>query len=187
MADFMKEGKIRAWGISVANEEYLRRADAVCPVAAVENRYSIMARWHKPLFPVLEELDVALAAFSPLANGFLTGAYSSKTKFEGAQDYRLGMPPYTEEGERRARPLIELITPLAEKHHATDAQISLAWMLCKKPWIVPIPGSRKLERLRQNLAAADIRLSADEVAEIDRLSDELDLMVFGGHARKTGS
>ena len=116
MADFMKEDKIRAWGISEANEEYLRRADAVCPVAAVENRYSIMARWHKPLFPVIEELDVALAAFSPLANGFLTGAYSSKTKLEGAQDYRLGMPQYTEEGERRARPLIELITQLAEKH-----------------------------------------------------------------------
>ena len=149
MADLMKEGKIRAWGISKANEEYLCHADAVCPVAAVENRCSIMARWHEPLFPVLEELGVALVAFSLLANGFLTGAYSSKTKFEGAQDYRLGMPQYTEEGERRARPLIELITQLAEKHHATDAQISLAWMLCKKPWIVPIPGSRKPERLRQ--------------------------------------
>ena len=149
MADLMKEGKIRAWGISEANEEYLCHADAVCPVAAVENRHSIMAGWHEPLFPVLEELDVALVAFSPLTNGFLTGAYSSKTKFEGAQDYRLGMPQYTEEGERRARPLVELIAQLAEKHHAADAQISLAWMLCKKPWIVPIPGSRKPERLRQ--------------------------------------
>lgn len=92
---------------------------------------------------------MAVVAFSLLANGFLTGAYPSKTKFEGAQDYRLGMPQYTEEGERRARPLIELITQLAEKHHAADVQISLAWMLCKKPWIVPIPGSRKPERLRQ--------------------------------------
>ena len=108
-----------------------------------------MAGWHEPLFPVLEELGVAVVAFSLLANGFLTGAYPSKTKFEGAQDYRLGMPQYTEEGERRARPLIELITQLAEKHHAADVQISLAWMLCKKPWIVPIPGSRKPERLRQ--------------------------------------
>ena len=92
MADLIREGKIRAWGISEATEDYLRRANGVCPVAAVQNRYSMLARWHEPLFPVLEELNVALVAFSPMANGFLTGALSPKTQFEGAQDYRDGMP-----------------------------------------------------------------------------------------------
>lgn len=181
MADLIKEGKIRAWGISETTEEYLRRANAVCPVSAIQNRYSMMARWNEGLFPVLEELNVAFVAFSPMANGFLTGAYSHDTKFEGAQDYRDGMPQYTEEGERRAQPLVEAVRELAEAHHATPAQISLAWMLCKKPYIIPIPGSRKPERLRENFGAASIELSAEEIARVDELLDGLDLMVFGGH------
>lgn len=106
MAELMQTGKIRAWGISEADEDYLRRANAVCPVAAVQNRYSMLARWHEPLFPVLEELNVALVAFSPMANGFLTGAYSPKTKFEGAQDYRDGMPQYTPEGYEKDRAVL---------------------------------------------------------------------------------
>lgn len=182
MADLIKEGKVRAWGISEATEDYLRRADAVCPVAAVQNRYSMMARWHESLFPVLEELDVALVAFSPLANGFLTGAYGPGTAFEGAQDYRADMPQYTDEGERRAQPLAELIAKIAAEHKATPAQVSLAWMLCKSPRIIPIPGSRKPERLRENLEAQDVALSTEEVARIDTLLDSLDLLVFGGHA-----
>lgn len=182
MAELIAEGKVRAWGISEVNEEYLRRADAVCPVAAVQNRYSMMARWHELLFPVLEELNVALVAFSPMANGFLTGAYGAHTTFEGSQDYRATMPQYTEEGERRARPLMDFVRELAKAHDATPAQVSLAWMLRKKPWIVPIPGSRKPERLRENLEAADVALSADEVARIDELTEGLDFMVFGGHA-----
>lgn len=181
MADLIKEGKIRAWGISETTEAYLRRANAVCPVSAIQNRYSMMARWNEGLFPVLEELNVAFVAFSPMANGFLTGAYSHDTKFEGAQDYRDGMPQYTEEGERRAQPLVEAVRELAEAHHATPAQISLAWMLCKKPYIIPIPGSRKPERLRENFGAASIELSAEEIARVDELLDGLDLMVFGGH------
>ncbi len=182
MAELIGEGKVRAWGVSEATEEYLRRANAVCPVAAVQNRYSMMARWHEALFPTLEELGVALVAFSPLANGFLTGAYGSRTVFEGSQDYRGGMPQYTEEGERRAHPLVELVTRVAAEHDATPAQVSLAWMLCKKPWLIPIPGSRRPERLRENLGAAEVELSAEEVARIDGLLDGLDLMVFGGHA-----
>lgn len=182
MADLIKEGKIRAWGISEATEDYLRRADAVCPVAAVQNRYSMMARWHEPLFPALEELNVAFVAFSPLANGFLTGAYGPGTAFEGTQDYRAGMPQYTDEGEARARPLAELVTSIAADHDATPAQVSLAWMLAKRPWIVPIPGSRKPERLRENIAAEDASLTSEEVARIDDLLDSLDLLVFGGHA-----
>lgn len=181
MADLIREGKIRAWGISEATEDYLRRAHAVCPVAAVQNRYSMLARWHEPLFPVLEELDVALVAFSPMANGFLTGAYSPQTQFEGARDYRDGMPQYTAEGYEKDRAVLDLIDGLAREKGATMAQISLAWMLCKKPWIVPIPGSRKLERLRENLGAAEVELSAEEVARIDAALDGMDLAVFGGH------
>ena len=184
MAELIREGKIRAWGISETTEDYLRRAHAVCPVAAIQNRYSMMARWHEDLFPVLEELGVAFVAFSPLANGFLTGAYSHETKFEGAQDYRAGMPQYTEEGEERARPLAEAVAGLAAAHDATPAQISLAWLLAKKPYIIPIPGSRKPERLRQNLEAANVELTADEMAHLDTLLGGLDLMVFGGHKVK---
>ena len=182
MADLIKEGKVRAWGISETTEDYLRRADAVCPVSAIQNRYSLMARWNESLFPVLEELDVAFVAFSPMANGFLTGAYSHATHFEGAQDYREGMPQYTEEGEKCAEPLMRFLHELAGLHSATLAQVSLAWMLHKKPYVVPIPGSRKPERLRENLGAAEVTLTDDEIAKIDELLDGLDLMVFGGHA-----
>lgn len=141
----------------------------------------MMARWNESLFSVLEELNVAFVAFSPLANGFLTEAYNSKTVFEGAQDYRGGMPQYTEEGERRAAPLVQLVDELAEAHGATPSQIALAWMLGKMPWIIPIPGSRKPERLRENLGAADVALSPEEIVRVDELTDGLDLMVFGGH------
>lgn len=182
MADLITEGKIRAWGISETTEDYLRRSDAVCPVSAIQNRYSLMARWNESLFPVLEELNVAFVAFSPMANGFLTGAYSHATHFEGAQDYREGMPQYTEEGEKRAEPLMRFLHKLAGLHSATLAQVSLAWMLHKKPYVVPIPGSRKPERLRENLGAAEVTLTDDEIAKIDELLDGLDLMVFGGHA-----
>ena len=104
VAELIAAGKVRAWGISEATEDYLRRADAVCPVAAVQNRCSMLARWNESLLPVLDELDVALVAFSPMANEFLTGAYSPATEFEGAQDYRAGMPQYTSEGYERGRP-----------------------------------------------------------------------------------
>lgn len=135
---------------------------------------------------MLEELNVALVAFSPMANGFLTGAYSPKTKFEGAQDYRGGMPQYTPEGYEKDRAVLGLIGDLARERNATMAQISLAWMLCKKPWIIPIPGSRKPERLRENLGAAQVSLTAEEVARIDAALDGMDLAVFGGHARAWG-
>lgn len=184
MADLIREGKILSWGISETTEDYLRRTDAVCPVSAVQMRYSLMAHWNESLFPVLEELNVAFVAFSPMANGFLTGAYNHNTRFEGTQDYRDGMPQYTEEGERRAEPLTRLVRELAEAHRATPAQISLAWMLQKKPYIIPIPGSRKPERLRENLGAVDVELTGSEVARIDELLEGLDLMVFGGHAVK---
>lgn len=181
MADLIREGKIRAWGISEANEAYLRRAHAVCPVAAVQNRYSMMARWHEPLFPVLEELHIAWVAFSPMANGFLTGRYTPQSRFDGAADYRAAMPQYTEEGFRAAEGLLALLRRLAEEKHATPAQLSLAWMLCKKPYLIPIPGSRKPERLAEDFGAADVLLSAGDIARIDAALDTMHFTVFGGH------
>lgn len=180
MADLIKEGKIRHWGISETTEEYLRRAHAVCPVTAVQNRLSVMARWHESLFPVLEELGVGFVAFSPMANGFLTGAYTAQSKFEAGTDYRSNMPQYTQEGFEKSRELMELLNSLVEEKQATPAQISMAWMLCKKPYIVPIPGSRKPERLRENLGAARIQLTDEEIRKIDEISGQADLPVFGG-------
>lgn len=186
MAELIEEGKIRAWGISETTEEYLRRAHAVCPVAAVQNRYSMMARWHESLFATLEELDVAYVAFSPMANGFLTSRYDAAAvaDFDSSTDYRAMMPQYTPEGFEHARALLEMLRELSERHHATPAQISLAWMLCKKPYIIPIPGTRRPERMRENLEAADVALSADEIAGIDTALDRMDLLVFGGAAAK---
>lgn len=184
MQQLIKEGKIRAWGISEATEDYLRRANAVCPVAAIENRYSMMARWHESLFPVLEELGISFVAFSPMANGFLTGKYSPATKFEGPTDYREGMPQYTEEGYAKGKALLDYLSGLAEEKHATRGQLSLAWILARKPYLIPIPGSRRLARLEENFHAADIVLTEAEAAVIDAHLDGMDFEVFGGHPIK---
>lgn len=181
MAELKKEGKILHWGISETTEEYLRRAHAVCPVAAVQNRYSLMARWHETLFPTMEELGVGLVAFSPLANGLLTNQYSAASTFDAKTDYRASMPQFQAESFAKNEQLLSLLQLLAEAHHATPSQISLAWMISKKPWIVPIPGTRKLSRLKENAGAADIHLSVDEVAHIDTAIDHMDISaVFGG-------
>ena len=186
MADLIREGKITHWGISEVTEDYLRRAHKVCPVTAVQNRYSIMARQHEALFPVLEELNVGFVAFSPMANGLLTGAYGRDDKFDPRLDYRSAMPQFTPEAAEQNRELLRILGVLAEEKHATPAQISLAWMLCKKPYIVPIPGSRKVERMRENAGAADIVLSAAEVAQIDHILDTIPMSaVFGGTAVKS--
>lgn len=184
MAQLIKEGKIRYWGISETTEEYLRRANAVCPVTAIENRYSMMARWHEKIFPVCEELNVAYVAFSPMANGFLTGKYTPDTKFEGKQDYRAGMPQYTEEGYEKAKALLAFLTELAAKKNATMGQLSLAWMINKKPYIVPIPGSRKMNRLEENFKAGDVVLTPEEVQKIDDKLSTMQFDVFGGHSSK---
>lgn len=184
MAQLIKEGKIRYWGISETTEEYLRRANAVCPVTAIENRYSMMARWHEKIFPVCEELNVAYVAFSPMANGFLTGKYNPNTKFEGKQDFRNGMPQYTEEGYEKAKGLLEYLNDLAEAKNATMGQLSLAWMIYKKPYIVPIPGSRKMNRLEENFKAGDVVLTPEEVQKIDDKLSTMQFDVFGGHSTK---
>ena len=182
MGELMKEGKILHWGISETTEEYLRRAHAVCPVTCVQNRYSMMARWHESLFPTLEELGIGYVAFSPLANGILSGAFGKGSKFEDG-DFRNKMPQYTDEAMEANRNLMNYIKALAEEKQATPAQISLAWMVCKKPYIVPIPGSRKVARIRENAGSADIALSAQEVAAIDQKLDHMEMSgVFGGSA-----
>ena len=140
-----------------------------------------MARWHEALFPVLEELNVGYVAFSPLANGFLSGSYGKNSKFDAETDYRSRMPQFSAEGIDQNRTLLALLHSLASDKGATPAQISLAWMLSKKPYLVPIPGSRKLERLKENAKAADMELTADEVAAIDQALDHMEMsQVFGG-------
>ena len=186
MADLIQEGKITHWGISEASEDYLRRAHAVCPVTAVQNRYSMMARHHASLFPVLEELNVGFVAFSPIANGLLTARYGKDARFDFKLDYRSAMPQFTPEAADRNRKLLQLLWDLAEQKGATPAQISLSWMLCKKPWIVPIPGSRKVERMRENAGAAELILSPAEVTAIDKALDSIPMSaVFGGTAVKS--
>lgn len=157
MADLIREGKITHWGLSEATEDTIRRAHAVCPVTAIQNRYSMMARWYENLFPVLEELHIGYVAFSPLANGFLSGKYDKSSQFDAETDYRSVMPQFQPENIDRNHDLLTLLQKLAEQNNATPAQISLAWMLCKKPYIVPIPGTRRLSRLLENAVRQMLR------------------------------
>ena len=181
MADLIREGKITHWGISEANEDYLRRAHKVCPVTAVQNRYSMMARQYESLFPTLEELGIGFVAFSPMANGFLTGQYGKGAAFDPRYDYRASMPQFTDRAVDQNQALLTLLTTLAQEKEATPAQISLAWMLGKKPWIVPIPGTRKEARMAENAGAAQVALTPQEVAALDQALDAMSMSpVFGG-------
>lgn len=181
MSDLIQEGKITHWGLSEASTDTIRRAHAVCPVTAIQNRYSMMARWYESLFPVLEELNIGYVAFSPLANGFLSGKYDKTTQFEAGTDYRSVMPQFKPESIDRNQNLLKLLHDLADEKNASPAQIPLAWMLCKKPYIVPIPGTRKLNRLTENAGAADVALTAAEVNAIDEALDHMEMsQVFGG-------
>lgn len=176
-----KTKKLRYWGLSEAGEETIRRAHRVCPVTAVQNRYSMMARWYEALFPVLEELGIGYVAFSPLANGFLSAKYGKDVKFEAGTDYRSVMPQFSAENREKNRELLELLQKMAQEKQATPAQISLAWMLCKKPYLVPIPGTRKLERLEENAGACDVVLTDQEVDAVDKALDGMEMSeVFGG-------
>lgn len=181
MADLIKEGKITHWGLSEATEDEIRRAHGVCPVTAIQNRYSMMARWHEPLFPVLEELNIGYVAFSPLANGFLSARYGKDSEFDGVYDYRSVMPQFSNAGIDQNHGLLELLHRTAQEKGGTPAQISLAWMLCKKPYLVPIPGTRKAGRLKENAGAAEIILTDTEVKALDHALDSMEMSeVFGG-------
>ncbi len=181
MSELIQEGKITHWGLSETTEEQIRRAHKVCPVTAIQNRYSMMARWYEELFPVLEELEIGFVAFSPLANGFLTAKYDKNTVFDGAGDYRSVMPQFKAEAIEKNQELLSLLHKMAEEKQASPAQISLAWMLCKKPYIVPIPGTRKSQRMQENAGAADILLTEKQVEALDEALDFMEMSdVFGG-------
>lgn len=181
MADLIREGKITHWGLSEATDELIRRAHRVCPVTAIQNRYSMMYRNYEALFPTLEELGIGLVAFSPMANGFLSGQYHKNSVFETGSDYRSIMPQFTPQAVEQNRELLTLLRKTAEEKNATAAQVSLAWMICKKPYIVPIPGTRKVSRLTENAGAADMTLTAGEIRALDEALDGMEMsQVFGG-------
>ena len=167
--------KIRHWGVSVAPEEYIRRAHKVTPISAVQDRYSMMARGIEKLFPTLEELGIGFVAYSPLANGLLSGAYEKATnnKFEAVVDYRSRMPQFTPEAMKKNEELMAFLQKTAEEHRATMSQLSLAWMLGKHSWLTAIPSSRRLERIVENAGGAVVKLSAEEIKAIDEALDKL--------------
>jgi len=175
MAQLKKEGKIRAWGISCVEEDYLRRAHAVCPVSAVQNVYSVIDRGTERLFPVFEELGITLVAFTPLAKGFLSGRYAERPTFDHPEDNRSGRFQFSEEDFQYYQQALDLIRGIAEEKSATMAQICLAWMIRKKPWIVPIPGTRSVERMTENLASAYVDLTAEDIARIDEALNRMNL------------
>lgn len=181
MSELIKEGKITHWGLSEATEETIKKAHKVCPLTAIQNRYSMMYRAYEGLFDTLEELRIGFVPFSPLANGFLTGRYDKSSKFEAGSDYRSVMPQFQAENIDKNQELLTLLQQTAESKGATPAQISMAWMLCKKDYIAPIPGTRKPERLIENAGAADIQLTTEEVKALDIMLDRMEMSeVFGG-------
>jgi len=164
--DLIKEGKIKNWGLSEAGVQTIRRAHAVHPVTAVESEYSLW--WRRPeeeLIPTLEELGIGLVPFSPLGKGFLTGKISKNAKFEKG-DFRSIVPRFTPENLEVNQGLLDLLNRFAEQKNATPAQISLAWLLAQKPFIVPIPGTTKLHRLEENIGATTVILTNNELSEI---------------------
>jgi len=167
--DLITEGKVKHFGLSEASAQTVRRAHAVQPVAAVQSEYSLWARDPEAeVLPTCEELGIGFVPWSPLGQGFLTGKVDAKTSFEST-DVRSRFPRFTEEARVANQPIVDSLNKIAARKKATPAQIALAWLLSKKPWIVPIPGTRKLERLDENLASADIALSADDLHEISTM------------------
>ena len=162
MGMLIREGKILAWGQSQSTEEEIRRAHAITPLTAIESEYSIMERiFEKNVIPTCEELGIGFVAFSPLANGFLSGKYTADTQYTGF-DARRVITRFSRENILANQPLLDVLTDFANQKGVTPAQISLAWMLHKKEFIVPIPGSRTPERIQENLNAADVELTDDE-------------------------
>ncbi len=166
--ELIDEGKVAHFGLSEAGVQTIRRAHAVQPVTALQSEYSLW--WREPedaILPTLEELGIGFVPFSPLGKGFLTGKIDESTEFE-AGDFRNTVPRFVDTDARRANlAFVELLTSIAERRDATPAQIALAWLLAQKPWIVPIPGTTKLHRLEENIAAAGLELTPDELRELE--------------------
>jgi aryl-alcohol dehydrogenase-like predicted oxidoreductase len=165
--DLIREGKVKHFGLSEAGAQTIRRAHAVQPVAAVQSEYSLWTRDPEPeVLPTCEELGIGFVPFAPLGKGFLTGKMTSSTQF-GSDDFRSILPRFTPEALAANQVLVELLARVAERKKATPAQIALAWLLTRKPWIVPIPGTTKLPRLEENLGAAGVELTPGDLQEID--------------------
>jgi aryl-alcohol dehydrogenase-like predicted oxidoreductase len=170
--DLIREGKVRHFGLSEAGMESIRRAHAVQPVTALQSEYSLWTREPEAdVLPVLEELSIGFVPFSPLGKGFLTGTIDETTTFDSS-DFRNRVPRFAPEARRANQVLVDRLGAIADRKGATSAQIVLAWLLARRPWIVPIPGTRKVERLDENIGAAAIELSGDDLREIDGISSE---------------
>ncbi|HEV3399617.1 MAG TPA: aldo/keto reductase, partial [Actinomycetes bacterium] len=171
--ELIRQGKVRHFGLSEAGVQVIRRAHAVHPVAALQSEYSLW--WREPeaeIVPTLEELGIGFVPFSPLGKGFLTGKIGEATSFDSS-DIRSTIPRFTPEARKANQALVDLLGRIAARKHATPAQVALAWLLAQKPWIVPIPGTRRVERLEENLAAAALRLTADDLGEIEGAAEQI--------------
>lgn len=171
--ELIQAGKVKHFGMSEAGMQTLRRAHAVQPVTALQNEYSMW--WRKPeeeVLPTCEELGIGFVPFSPLGRGFLTGKIDANTTFASG-DFRNNLPRFTPEARKANQALVDLIAQIAARKNATSAQVALAWLLAQKPWIVPIPGTTKLERIDENIGAASLELTQDDLREIDNASSQI--------------
>jgi aryl-alcohol dehydrogenase-like predicted oxidoreductase len=171
--DLIKEGKVKHFGLSEAGVQTIRRAHAVLPLTALQSEYSLWTRTpEEEVLPTLEELGIGLVPYSPLGKGFLTGKMDEKTTFDSS-DFRSTLPRFTPGALKANQALIDLLAKIGERKKATPAQIALAWLLARKPWIVPIPGTTKLHRLDENIGAVEIELTADDLREIDSAASKI--------------
>lgn len=171
--DLIRAGKVKHFGLSEAGAQTIRRAHAVQPVAALQSEYSLW--WREPeakVLPTLEELGIGFVPFSPLGRGFLTGAINESTTFDSA-DFRSIVPRFTPEARKANQSLVDLLATIAARKNTTPAQLALAWLLAQKPWIVPIPGTTKLQRLEENIGAAALKLTADDLREIESAASKI--------------
>jgi aryl-alcohol dehydrogenase-like predicted oxidoreductase len=173
--DLIREGKIKHFGLSEAGAKTIRRAHAVQPVTALQSEYSLW--WREPeteIMPTLEELGIGFVPFSPLGKGFLTGTINASTQFE-SNDFRNSVPRFAPRARKANQAVVDLVGEIADRKKVTKAQIALAWVMAQKPWIVPIPGTTKIQRLEENAGAVDVKLSSDDLREIDKSLSSVDV------------
>jgi aryl-alcohol dehydrogenase-like predicted oxidoreductase len=173
--ELIREGKVKHFGLSEPGVQTIRRAHAVQPVTAIQNEYSLW--WRKPeheVLPVLEELGIGFVPYSPLGRGFLTGKINENTTFDST-DFRKTLPRFTPEARKANQALVDLVSEIARRKKATAAQIALAWLLAQKPWIVPIPGTTKLHRLEENIGAASVELTSEDLREIESAASQIEV------------
>jgi aryl-alcohol dehydrogenase-like predicted oxidoreductase len=171
--DLIQQGKVKHFGLSEAAAHTIRRAHAVQPVAAVQSEYSLWYREpEREILPTLEELGIGFVPFSPLGKGFLTGKIDDTTTFDSS-DFRSSVPRFTAENRKANQALVDLLQSMAQRTHATPGQIALTWLLAQQPWIVPIPGTTKLHRLEENIKAADVELTANDLADIENAASQI--------------